>query len=160
MTTDQDITPTHKPYNRNYDRKKVEALNKIGVKPSDIAKMEDVAISTITRYLKSIGQQTANIQHYKLNKADFLCLSQAKSSTIADTIKDIWIDNPDRLKTLDDRLLIGIHDSVQKAKSFDHTAERLERDKSTHNIASVHADIAALVDADKAQEIQDTEGDG
>ena len=73
---------TTKPYNRKYNRKKVKQLAAIGVKPSDIARAVDTHPSTITRYLKSIEAQTADIKAYSNNKADALCLDQLKSATV------------------------------------------------------------------------------
>ena len=126
------------------DRKKVKALNSLGVIPSDIARQQGVAVSTITRYLKSIEAQTADIKAYSNNKAEALCLDQLKSATVVNIIRDHWIDNPDILLSQDLSTQKEILKVAQGAKTYDHSSERLERGESTHNIASIHGDIQEL----------------
>jgi hypothetical protein len=133
-----------KPRKRKLDTTKVIQLYKQGVIPTDIAKQQGVAVSTVTRYLESIKPQLHSIQSYSSLKADALCLSQLKLQTISNTILDEWINDPEKLKSQDMRLQKEVLVAVQGAKSYEMEAERLERGLSTNNLAVIHADIAAL----------------
>jgi DNA invertase Pin-like site-specific DNA recombinase len=61
---------TRKPYNRKYDHKRVVALANANIPATLIAKDQDVAISTITRYLEKVGIEYKKIHIYNKNKAN------------------------------------------------------------------------------------------
>jgi len=125
----------HKPYNRQYNRKRVLALNDAGIPPALIAKDQDVAISTITRYLRKIGQEIQYVKQFNSQKADILSLSQLTNHTIEDLIKQHWMCNPDLVLSLPIKEQKDIVHTMQGGRSFDHASERLERNQSTANIA-------------------------
>jgi hypothetical protein len=122
---------------RKLNTTKVIQLYKQGVIPSDIAKQQGVAVSTVTRYLETIKPQLSEIQKYSDLKADALCLSQLKLQTISNTILDEWIADPEKLRQQDMRLQKEVLIAVQGAKTYEHQAERLERDQSTSNVAQI-----------------------
>lgn len=148
----------HKPYNRRYNRKKVEALAELGVKPTDIAKMEDVSVSTITRYLEKINKQNTEISKYKTGKADALALSQLKMATVADMIVEEWIKEPEKLLSQDVRTQKEVLIAANSVKTYDFNSERLERGESTQNVLSIHGDIAEMKRLRMAQDGK-TQGD-
>lgn len=133
-----------KPYNRHYNRKRVVTLAQAGIPPALIAKDQDVAISTITRYLDKIKPQLGEIKRYTNSRADALALSQLKLQALSDAILDEWIKDPAKLTSQDIRLQKEVLVAVQGAKTYEYNSERLERGQSTSNQAMIHADIAAL----------------
>lgn len=136
---------THKPYNRKYDRKKVKILAEQGIIESDIARIVDVHPSTINRYLKSIELDKQAINAYSSLKADALCLNQIKAANVADYILDLWNKEPEKyIKSQDPRLQKEILTAANSVKTYDHSAERLERGESTANVQTIHADLATL----------------
>jgi hypothetical protein len=146
MTAER-VKPTNKPTKprkRKLNTTKVITLYNQGVIPSDIAKQQGVAISTITRYLQSIKPQLQQIQTYSGLKADALCLSQLKLQTVSNTILDKWINEPELIASQDVRLQKEVLVAVQGAKSYELTAERLERGQSSENIAIIMDSIAAI----------------
>ena len=133
------------------DRKRVIQLANLGVIPSDIARNQGCAVSTITRYLQSVSSQVADIKKYSGTKADALCLSQLKLSTISNAILDFWLSRPDLVLSQDFRLQKEILVAVHGAKTYDHTAERLERGESTahvHQIVDVISRIQQQLQGD------------
>jgi hypothetical protein len=145
--TAESVKPANKPTKtrkRKINTTKVITLYNQGVIPSDIAKNQGVALSTITRYLQSIKPQLQDIQTYSGMKADALCLSQLKLQTVSNTILDKWINEPELIASQDVRLQKEVLVAVQGAKSYELTAERLERGMSSENIQLIHADIAKI----------------
>jgi hypothetical protein len=145
--TAESVKPANKPTKtrkRKINTTKVITLYNQGVIPSDIAKNQGVALSTITRYLQSIKPQLQDIQTYSGMKADALCLSQLKLQTVSNTILDKWINDPELISNADVRLQKEVLVAVQGAKSYELTAERLERGMSSENIQLIHADIAKI----------------
>jgi hypothetical protein len=132
---------TPKKRKRKFNEKKVQRLTKRGVNASDVAKNQGVAVSTITRYLKTIEPQLIAIEQYSTLKADSLCLSQLRKQAVEDVIVNNWLANPKELLTQDMRLQKEIVHTMQGGKDYDHRAERLERNKSTANIAMKIQDI-------------------
>jgi IS30 family transposase len=162
--TDQTKKPTKKPkpMNRKYDRKNVIALRKQGLSCTDIAKIEGTSISTITRYLKSVAPQLQTITHYNAVKADTLSLSQLKLQAISDILVSAWLANPEHLLNQDLRLQKEILVAVHGAKTYDHTAERLERNQAT-TITDYRALVVEMSGAElgalkKMKEIEDEIG--
>ena len=137
---------------RKLNTTKVITLYNQGVIPSDIAKQQGVAISTITRYLQSIKPELQEIQTYSGLKADALCLSQLKLQTVSNTILDRWINDPELISSQDVRLQKEVLVAVQGAKSYEMTAERLQRGQSSENIAIIMDSIAAIKGQVKAGE--------
>ena len=156
--TAESIKATNKPTKpiktrkRKLNTTKVITLYNQGVIPSDIAKQQGVAISTITRYLQSIKPQLQEIQTYSGLKADALCLSQLKLQTVSNTILDRWINEPELISSQDVRLQKEVLVAVQGAKSYEMTAERLERGQSSENIAIIMDSIAKIKGQAKAGE--------
>jgi len=154
----ESIKATNKPTKpiktrkRKLNTTKVITLYNQGVIPSDIAKQQGVAISTITRYLQSIKPQLQEIQTYSGLKADALCLSQLKLQTVSNTILDRWINEPELISSQDVRLQKEVLVAVQGAKSYEMTAERLQRGQSSENIAIIMDSIAAIKGQVKAGE--------
>lgn len=145
--TAESVKPTNKPTKprkRKLNTTKVITLYNQGMIPSDIAKHQGVAISTITRYLQSIKPQLQQIQTYSGLKADALCLSQLKLQTVSNTILDKWINEPELIASQDVRLQKEVLIAVQGAKSYELTAERLERGQSSENIAIIMDSIAKI----------------
>jgi len=130
-------TKPRKPCNRNYNRKRVVALAQSGIPPTLIAKDQNVAISTITRYLDKIRPQLGEIKRYTAARADALALSQLKLQTVSDAIIDEWVKDPEKITKQDLRLQKEILIAVQGAKTYEFNSERLETNKSTGNIAQL-----------------------
>ena len=117
---------------RKINSKKVKELAEMGVIPSDIARNQGVAVSTITRYLESISSELTAIKRYSGTKADALLLSQVKAATISDLLMDEWLKDPDKyLLSQDMRLQKELLVAVQGVKTYDHNQERLERNQAT-----------------------------
>ena len=140
----QTIKPKRKPYKRKFDKQKVQALADKGIIATDIAKMQGVALSTITRYLESIGRKAKEIQQYKRDKAESLALSQLKMQTITDMIADEWLSDPEKIKAQDIRTQKEVLIAANSVKTYDFNSERLERGESTQNVLSIHGDIAEM----------------
>jgi hypothetical protein len=122
-----------KPRNSKLDNPEVRRLIKTkGIKASDIAKHQGVAVSTVTRYLQSINQSLQTVKEYSTNKADILALSQAKYQAVIDIIVNRWLSSPEEyLLALEPRLQKEIMIAAASAKTFDHNQERLERGQAT-----------------------------
>lgn len=117
---------------KKLDREKVKQLDAQGFKPVDIARHQNVSLSTVTRYLQKISGAKQEIKHYSSNKADILALSQAKSQTIQDIIQSAWLADPVKyLLSQDVRLQKEILYAVGSVKTYDHNQERLERNQAT-----------------------------
>ncbi|MFA5340190.1 MAG: hypothetical protein WC332_00290 [Clostridia bacterium] len=142
-----------KPYNRKYDRKNVIALKQQGLSMTDIAKIEGTSITTISNYLDSIDPQLKQIQRYNNSKANALSLSQLKLQTVSNILVDKWIEQPEILQSLDMRLQKELLVACQGAKTYEHTAERLERGQTTQNIGQLIAHIEGLQAVDNSQVI-------
>ena len=102
--------------------------------------------------LQSIKPQLQEIQTYSGLKADALCLSQLKLQTVSNTILDRWINEPELISSQDVRLQKEVLVAVQGAKSYEMTAERLERGQSSENIAIIMDSIAKIKGQAKAGE--------
>ncbi len=96
--------------------------------PSEIAKTLDCSISLITHTLKRYGLNQQVIESFKQQRAEILAGKQAELMSSLSS-EDIQKASP-----------------YQKVGMFGilYDKERLERDLSTSNLASIHADIAAL----------------
>lgn len=137
----------HKPYNRRYNRKRVIALAEQGVPANLIAKDQDVATSTITRYLAKHNMVAQSVKDFNAAKADMLSFSQLQNHTIEDMIKSNWISHPDKILSLPIPRQKEVLHTLQGGRSYDHQSERLERDLSTANTMTVIADLEALREA-------------
>ena len=126
-----------KPDNRRYDRKRVVRLAELGVPPSLIAKDQDVAISTVTRYLDKVAPQLRDIAKYTTIKADTLALSQLRKQTVEDMIVSHWLDNPELILSQDIPRQKDIIHTMQGGRYYDQQMERLERGQSTTNISEI-----------------------
>ena len=95
---------------------------------SNIAKIVNVDKALVTQVLKRYGLNLQVINSFKTNRAEILAGKQAALMSSLST-KDIQKASP-----------------YQKVGMFGilYDKERLERDLSTTNLASIHADIAAL----------------
>ncbi len=153
----QPTTSNPKPLKRKIaykiDRAKVQSLAAQGIRPCDIAKIEGVSDSTITRYLQSVNLQLPEIKRYTSMRADVLAGSQLKFQTIADLIAENWLNHPELLlQSQDVRLQKEVLVAVQGAKTYDFNSERLERGESTGNIdyrvqsVNLNADLATVRD--------------
>jgi hypothetical protein len=134
----------HKPYNRRYNRKRVIALAEQGVPANLIAKDQDVATSTITRYLAKHNMVAQSIKDFNSAKADMLSFSQLQNHTIEDIIKSNWINNPDTILSLPIPKQKDVLHTLQGGRWYDHQSERLERDLSTSNTMTIIADLEAV----------------
>ena len=76
------IKPTKKPgeRKRKIDTTKVKTLVAQGVIPTDIARNQGVAVSTITRYLQSIQSEIGETKQFSAVKVDALVRSQLKAA--------------------------------------------------------------------------------
>jgi hypothetical protein len=130
-----------KPKNSKYNRKKIIALASQNVPQHLIAKDQNVHESTISKFLAKVAPELKQIQHYTNIKADVLAQSQLKKQTIEDIITDNWVRNPDVILNQDVRLQKEVLVALQGGKTYDHQAERLERNQSTQNIAQLISHI-------------------
>jgi len=113
------------------DRAKVRELAEKNVRPTDIAKQQGVAISTITRYLENIGMNRTRSERYAKERAMALTQSQLKKHAVEDMILEQWIAEPEKIKSQDVRLQKEIVYTLSGARNLDYQAERLERGQST-----------------------------
>jgi len=134
------------------NRKRALALAERGISPAIIAKDQQVACSTVTRYLDSVAPQLRDIKRYSTIKADTLCLSQLRKQTVEDMIIGQWLDDPSKLLSQDTRLQKEILHTIQGGKYYDHQAERLERDQSTANMSVLIGHLEALQRGDAERE--------
>jgi hypothetical protein len=151
----QEPKKTRKPKNSKYNRKKIIALASQNVPQHLIAKDQNVSESTISKFLARVKPELKQIQQYSNIKADVLAQSQLKKQTIENIITDNWLNNPEIITSQDVRLQKEVLVALQGGKTYDHNAERLERGKSTSNIAQLHADIAKIRQLDIEDEYQD-----
>lgn len=129
------------------DRAKVQQLAAQGVSQIDIARMQGVSDSAVSRYLQSLKPLKQDIDVYVANHADLLSLSQAKKHAVETMIIDRWISDPDKyLFSQDVRLQKEIIHTMQGGRYYDHQSERLERGLATTIIdpGAVAADLADL----------------
>lgn len=129
-----------RPVNRFGPRVDKEAIIDTFLKAPDlsqveIAKLNDCDNTTVCKVLKEYGLQQTKVEEFKSNRADILAGIQAK---LLNSINDEDI----KKAPLGTRVLAS-------CQLFDK--ERLERDLSTSNTASVIADIAALKGIGKAE---------
>jgi hypothetical protein len=96
--------------------------------PSQVARAVDTSPALVYRVMERYGIEPNHAQSYKEHRADILAGMQAKILAHVD----------------DERLKKAPAGSLILAACQLYDKERLERDMSTANIASVHADIAAL----------------
>lgn len=143
-----------KPKNSKYNRKKIIALATQNVPHHLIAKDQNVSESTISKFLARVAPELKQIQHYTNIKADVLAQSQLKKQTIEDIITDNWVKNPDVILNQDVRLQKEVLVALQGGKTYDHQAERLERNQSTQNIAQLISHIENLQVEGKPQKEQ------
>uniref|UniRef100_A0A6M3LC30 Uncharacterized protein n=1 Tax=viral metagenome TaxID=1070528 RepID=A0A6M3LC30_9ZZZZ len=126
----------HKPLKKKRKRKintqKVKELARHGVIPSDIARNQGVAVSTITRYLQSIGQQVSNIKNYTVAKADALALTQLKAQTVSDFILENWIEEREHILSQDLSTQKEMLKVVEGVRTYSNNSENLERGKATN----------------------------
>lgn len=146
QSTKPDTKPKHKPYNRKYNRKRVIELAEQGISGELIAKDQNVAPSTISRFLASVRPQIETSRHYSNIKADVLNLSQLKKQTIEDIIIQSWIEKPELILSQDVRCQKEVLHTLQGGKTYDHQAQRLESGQSTQN----HAVIVDMIHEIKA----------
>ena len=130
---------------RKFDTKKAQRLAMQGVAPTDIARSQGVAVSTITRYLQQTGINVEDIRRYRDERADRLTRKQAKMEMIQDIISDSWLEHPELLLSLDVRLQKEILQTANQVKTYDYNSERLERGQSTENINNMS--VVAKIDA-------------
>jgi hypothetical protein len=132
-----------KPY--KVDPIKTVALIDMGLPVADVAKHQHVAPVTIYRFLDRIHKQKQDIGRYRANLSDSMLQAMMESAEIAGMIRNHWMKNPDAiLKCNDIRLQKEVMYACEGAKTYNHTQYRLENDMSTSNIASIHADVAAM----------------
>ena len=139
------IRPTRQPgeRKRKLDTTKVKQLAAQGVIPTDIARAQGVALSTVTRYLQSIHMQAATVKEYTAIRAEALANSQLKAGAVADVILSDWLANPQDLLSQDARLRKEILVAANSVKTYDHVQERLERGQAT-SITDVRSLILEL----------------
>ena len=131
---------------------KVKALAAQGVIPTDIARNQSVSVAAVTRYLKSIGVQAANVKQYSNGKAAALAASQLKAGAIADLIMDNLLADPEKnILSQDVKIQKEILIAANSIKTFDHNQERLERGQAT-SITDVRSLIVEL-DLAEAREL-------
>ena len=134
---------------RNYpslkiNRENVEKLAKQGLNQSQIAKIEGVHFSTISRYLAQISPIKQALHQYNSGRADTLALSQLKKQVVEDMFYQQFIDSPEYFKSQDVRLQKEIVIGAQGGKHYDYLDERLERGQATSFTMQIHADIKEL----------------
>ncbi len=142
------------------DRDKVKELAEKNVRPTDIAKQQGVAISTITRYLENIGLNRTRSELYAKDRAIALTQSQLKKHAIEDAIIDHWMENIDTIKSQDVRLQKEIVYTVAGARNLDYQQERLETGKSTQNVQGIYHIISEIERSERKQVVNNSDIDG
>ena len=112
-----------------------------GLSTREIAALTNCTHSNIVQRLQRIAEDIDTLPHYKSHRADILAINGRR---ILNSITDEDIKKAPAGQRV---MMYGIL----------YDKERLERGESTHNIASIHADIQAMKAAKQANKPQDIE---
>lgn len=124
---------------RKYNCKKVVRQAMEGIGPAMIARENGVAISTITRYLDSIGLTNQELEKYKKHRPDLKALIGMKGEEkILEIIPTICAE---QLKPSEKNGALMALNAIVGTR---HQEERLETDQSTSNTAVLVAGLRDL----------------
>lgn len=129
------------------DRKRVKRLALQGISCTVIAKDQGVYPSTICTYLAKIGLNSQELEKYKKERADVKAFIGMKGEDVILRTLNTYDDNT--ISTMDPKTKNGLLMSCNAVVGTRHQEERLERDLSTNNTATVLADVAALRNLDR-----------
>jgi IS30 family transposase len=117
---------------RKLDRAKVLDLAEQGLSTSDIAKHQQVAPSTIFRFLQQTQPERLAIEAFKKERGDVFARLSAKSLDLQEKIVDTFDDSLIAALTPSQKSGLLMTLNVQSGTLYDK--ERLERNLSTENV--------------------------
>jgi IS30 family transposase len=117
---------------RKLDRGKVLELAEQGLSTSDIAKHQQVAPSTIFRFLQQTQPERLAIEAFKKERGDVFARLSAKSLDLQEKIVDTFDDALVAALTPSQKSGLLMTLNVQSGTLYDK--ERLERNLSTENV--------------------------
>jgi hypothetical protein len=127
---------------RKINSKRVKELAMKGTSCLTISRDQGVHCSTITRYLASIGLDNTQLSLYKQKRPDIKALIGMKGEDVILRTLDTY--NQDTIEAMPHAGKNGLLMACNAIVGTRHQEERLERDLSTSNLASIHSDVAAL----------------
>jgi IS30 family transposase len=118
---------------RKLDRAKVLELSEQGLSTADIAKHQQVAPSTIFRFLQQTQPERLALEAFKKERGDVFSRLSAKSLDLQEKIIDTFDDGLVAALTPSQKSGLLMTLNVQAGTLYDK--ERLERGQSTHNVS-------------------------
>jgi len=118
---------------RKINRKRVIELIDQGVSVPVVAASQQVAPTTIYRFLEKIDKEKQSLIKYKSGRADHKALLQLKTEDKIHIIMETITD--DSVKAMSDSSKKGFLDVLNNISGTAYDKERLERGQSTQNIA-------------------------
>ena len=131
-----------KPYKRKINTQIVEALDKEGLKLREIAENQQVDVSTISRYLKSITKENQALEQYKDNISKGEITIVAKANGIIDYLMDSM--QPGYLNALNVNQKNATIQTMNIAKGTAYDKYRTETGQVSVITGHVHADLADI----------------
>lgn len=117
---------------RKLDRKAALEQRARGLSNKEIAGLQDVATSTVRRFLDRMEPERAAVEEFKSGRADALARIQGKALDLQERLIDSIDDGV--LQTLLPHQKNGLLVSVNTVFGTAYDKERMERGKSTQNV--------------------------
>ena len=135
---------------RKLDREKVKDLAAQGLSTADIAKHQNVASTTVWRFLRQLKPQQQQLDYFKDRRADCLAQIQGKSLDVQELVLESM------RQELEADVITRALSSTAKARflqaaviagGVSYDKERLERGRSTGNLSllALQADAESLL---------------
>lgn len=124
----QRAKPADKPKRKTHTKEIIALAANLNATPTEIAATLDIPLPTVHKSLERHGIGAKRLETFKKNRADILAAMQQK------ILKHV--DEEKLKKTPAGSLVLAACQLYDK--------ERLERNQSTANVATLHADIAAI----------------
>jgi len=119
---------------RKINRQKVMQLTAQGLSAVDIAKHQDVAPSTITRFLQAYQVDKGALEQYKAGRADILAWLQGRNLKVQTELLERLDGLPEALTP---QQICGLLFALNTQHGTLFDKERLERGQSTQNISTI-----------------------
>lgn len=130
-------------------------VNKLSI--TQIAKLHDVAPSTIYRFLEQCKDVT-HVEEYKRQRADILTLTQAQIHASQAKLRKHLLDDA-AVEQMSEEQKRAWHHTLSIQGNMAHTQERLERGQSTSNtIMDVRALLQLIPDRPEEGKIIEIDG--
>jgi len=129
---------------RKLDRKAALEQRARGLSNREIAGLQDVATSTVRRFLERMEPERAAVEEFKSGRADALARIQGKALDLQERLIDSIDDGV--LQTLLPHQKNGLLVSVNTVFGTAYDKERLERGKSTSNVGVLARIMGSALD--------------